>query len=68
MNKLNNKIKAVLAVIGFLLSLTIIAYCVLHYANFIGWLLLGGATLVGFWIIYRVAFDYFEFQDKLKNK
>ena len=68
MNKLNNKIKAVLAVIGFLLSLTIIAYCTLHYPDFIGLLLLGGAAVFGIWTVYGAALNYFEIQDKLKNK
>ena len=43
---MNNKIKALLTVVGFLLTLTLLSLGVMYYAEVMGYIIVGGALIL----------------------
>ena len=66
-NNMNNKIKALLTVVGFLLTLTLLSLGVMYYAEIMGYIIVGGALILCLWIAYNIALEYYNTKDKLNN-
>jgi hypothetical protein len=64
---MNNKIKALVTVVGFLLTLTLISLGVKYYAEIMGYIIVGSALILCLWIAYNIALEYYNSKDKFNN-
>ena len=67
-NNMNNKIKALLTVIGFLLTLTLLSLGIMYYADVMSYIIVSGALILCLWVAYNIALEYYNAKDKLNNE
>jgi len=65
---MNNKIKALLTVIGFLLTLTLLSLGIMYYADVMSYIIVSGALILCLWVAYNIALEYYNAKDKLNNE
>jgi len=64
---MNNKIKAALTLVGFIIILILLAFGVTYYAEIMGYTIIAGALVLCLWVAYNIALEYYNAKDKLKK-
>lgn len=65
---MNNKIKALLSLIGFLSILTALSLGLEYFPDIMLYVIVGLAFILCLWVAYNIALEYYNAKDRLNEE